>query len=193
MSPDMDIDSPRLQPSAQKIVDEEIKEWLFVVYFKQKNADQYFLAMELRDAIIHLRGEGAFVAVPFYQANTDPVGPHPMGSYEIWVPRETFASVFSYICRNRGGLSVLVHPLTKEQRRDYESRACWMGSPLPLDLSVLSCPLLETEPHNYPNLKFGYSGTGNSQLLSPDSRKIMGQNVEKLLKTEKGAARAPLD
>lgn len=28
----------------------------------------------------------------------------PVGSYEIWVPAESFGSVFSYLCLNRGDL-----------------------------------------------------------------------------------------
>lgn len=86
----------------------------------QKNADQHFAALELRDAVLRLRRDGAFVAVPLFRVNTEPMGPHPMGtwnfkcsslrlnsplgSYEIWVPAETFSSVFSYLCMNRGDL-----------------------------------------------------------------------------------------
>lgn len=90
------------------------------IYFAQKNADQHHSALELRDAILRLRRDGAFVAVPLFRVNTEPMGPHPIGeqltrhtsmvlnhvkgSFEIWVPAETFASVFSYLCLNRGNL-----------------------------------------------------------------------------------------
>jgi len=49
--------------------------------------------------------------------NLEPMGPHPVGSFEIWCPSESFASVFSYLCMNHGELSILIHPLTKEQVR----------------------------------------------------------------------------
>ncbi|KAE9395980.1 hypothetical protein BT96DRAFT_125349 [Gymnopus androsaceus JB14] len=161
----------RCKPSTnlQDVLDSEIKEWHFHIYFMQKNADQHFAALELRDAVLRLRRDGAFVAVPLFRVNTEPMGPHPMGSYEIWAPAETFSSVFSYLCMNRGDLSILVHPLTREERRDHEYR-------LPLQ---------------YPSLKLGYSSA--TPNLSLDDRRRLGANVENILKHERGAARAPTD
>jgi len=66
--------------------------------------------------VLRLRRDGAFIAVPLFRVNMDPMGPHPVGSYEIWVPQETFNAVFSYLCMNRGNLSILVHPLTRDPR-----------------------------------------------------------------------------
>ncbi|KAE9408687.1 hypothetical protein BT96DRAFT_1099783 [Gymnopus androsaceus JB14] len=149
------------------------------------------LALELRDAVLRLRRDGAFVAVPYFRTNTEPSGPHPIGSYEIWVPSETFSSAFFYICENRGELSVLVHPLSKDQRRDYGPRACWMGPPLPLDISAIPSRPLENTPMYYPSLKLGHSAHG--PVLTLDDRKRLGQNVENILKNEREAARAPLD
>ncbi|TCD67999.1 hypothetical protein EIP91_011668 [Steccherinum ochraceum] len=99
----------------KEVVDSEIKEWHFHIYFHQRNADEHHAALELRDAVLRLRRDGAFVAVPLFRVNTDPIGPHPVGSYEIWSPSESFAAVFSYLSLNRGNLSILVHPLTREQ------------------------------------------------------------------------------
>ncbi|KAH8100274.1 DOPA-like domain-containing protein [Cristinia sonorae] len=104
------------QTDLKEVVDSEIKEWHFHIYFHQRNADEHHAALELRDAVLRLRRDGAFVAVPLFRVNVDPIGPHPVGSYEIWCPSESFASVFSYLCMNRGNLSILVHPLTTEQR-----------------------------------------------------------------------------
>ena len=39
-------------------------------------------ALALRDAVLRLRRDGAFVAVPLYRVNEQPMGPHPAGSYE---------------------------------------------------------------------------------------------------------------
>ncbi|GAB1517100.1 hypothetical protein RhiTH_000143 [Rhizoctonia solani] len=47
------------------------------IYFLQRNAAQHAAALALRDAILRLRRDGAFVAVPLYRVNTAPVGPHP--------------------------------------------------------------------------------------------------------------------
>ncbi|KAJ4493379.1 DOPA-like domain-containing protein [Lentinula lateritia] len=185
----MDIDT-KPSNNLQDVLENEIKEWHFHIYFAQKNADQHYAALELRDAVLRLRRDGAFVAVPLFRVNTEPMGPHPIGSYEIWVPAETFSSVFSYLCMNRGNLSVLVHPLTRDERLDHEFRSAWLGPSLPLDLSTL--PLRSDEiPLQYPSLRLGYSSA--TTPLSLDDRRRLGANVENLLKNEKGAARAPAD
>ncbi|ESK92867.1 dopa -dioxygenase [Moniliophthora roreri MCA 2997] len=168
----------------------QLREWHFHIYFYQKNAEEHHAALELRDAVLRLRRDGAFVAVPLFRVNTDPIGPHPVGSYEIWVPAETFSSVFSYLCMNRGNLSILVHPLTREHRADHEIRNAWIGPSFPLDLSTLP---LQTEelPLQYPSLGLGYSS--KQPPLSLEMRKRLGANVENILKGEKEAARAPVD
>ncbi|KAK7688893.1 hypothetical protein QCA50_007584 [Cerrena zonata] len=48
------------------------------IYFHQRNADEHHAALELRDAVLRLRRDGAFVAVPLFRVNTDPIGPHPV-------------------------------------------------------------------------------------------------------------------
>ncbi|KAH8995808.1 DOPA-like domain-containing protein [Lactarius hatsudake] len=180
MSPPIDL---------QEVLESEIKEWHFHIYFHQKNEQEHQAALQLRDAVLRLRRDGAFVAVPLWRVNLAPIGPHPVGSYEIWCPSESFASVFSYLCMNRGDLSVLIHPLTKEERKDHEVRNAWIGPSFPLDLSVLSKS--ETVPLQYPSLKLGYSS--ESPQLSLEARKRLGANVEKTLEGEKEAAKAPLD
>jgi len=174
----------------KEVVDSEIKEWHFHIYFHQRNADEHQAALELRDAVLRLRRDGAFVAVPLFRVNTDPIGPHPVGCYEIWCPSESFASVYSYLCLNRGNLSILVHPLTREERKDHELRNAWIGPSFPLDLSTL--PVKSDEiPLQYPSLKLGYSSAGPS--LSLDDRRKLGARIEHILKSEKEAARAPSD
>jgi DOPA 4,5-dioxygenase len=84
------------------------------------------------------------------------MGPHLIGSYEIWVPIESFSDFYQWIVLNRGNLSVLVHPLTRFEVTDHTSRAVWFGDKLPLDVSVLT-PELEVVPFQYPELKLGYS------------------------------------
>ncbi|KAI0315650.1 DOPA-like domain-containing protein [Amylostereum chailletii] len=172
----------------EQVLDSEIKEWHFHIYFHQNNADEHQAALELRDAVLRLRRDGAFVAVPLYRVNTSPMGPHPVGSYEIWCPSESFASLFSYLCINRGELSILVHPLTREERLDHDTRKAWIGPSYPLDLSVL--PVKSEEiPLQYASLKLGYSSTGPT--LSLEDRKKIGAHVENVLKSEKEAAKAP--
>ncbi|KAH0584547.1 hypothetical protein H2248_010078 [Termitomyces sp. 'cryptogamus'] len=170
----------------EEVLRDEIKEWHFHIYFHQKNTVSHLAALELRNAVLRLRRDGAFVAVPLFRVNTEPMGPHPIGSYEIWVPSETFASVFSYLCQHHGDLSILVHPLTRDQRTDHEFRNAWIGPSLPLDLSTL--PLRSDEiPLQYPSLHLGYS---SKPQFSLEERRKLGVNIERLLEHEKEAARA---
>ncbi|KAG8696376.1 hypothetical protein FRC08_007188 [Ceratobasidium sp. 394] len=160
------------------------------IYFLQRNSRQHAAALALRDAVLRLRRDGAFVAVPLYRVNTAPIGPHPAGSYEIWVPSESFVSVYSYLCQHRGELSILVHPLTREERKDHEFRNSWMGPSFPLDLDTL--PIRSEEiPLQYPLLKLGYSS-----IITPptiEQRKAAGRKIEETLRREKEAAPAPSD
>ncbi|CAE6479228.1 unnamed protein product [Rhizoctonia solani] len=63
----------------ERVVEGEIREWHFHIYFLQRNAAQHAAALALRDAILRLRRDGAFVAVPLYRVSTTPIGPHPVG------------------------------------------------------------------------------------------------------------------
>ncbi|KAJ3480390.1 hypothetical protein NLI96_g8392 [Meripilus lineatus] len=199
------------QTDLKEVLESEVKEWHFHIYFHQRNADEHHEALQLRDAVLRLRRDGAFVAVPLFRVNVDPIGPHPVGSYEIWCPSESFASVFSYLCINRGNLSILVHPLTKEERKDHETRNAWIGPSFPLDLSTL--PIRSNQvPLQYPTLseplppnktrdrpltffpthvELGYSNANPG--LSLEERKTIGANIENILKGEKEAAKAPSD
>ncbi|KAI9570778.1 DOPA-like domain-containing protein [Boletus coccyginus] len=172
----------------EQVVNAEIKEWHFHIYFHQDNAEEHHAALELRDAVLRLRRDGAFVAVPLFRVNTGPMGPHPVGSYEIWVPSTSFAPVFSYLCQHRGDLSILLHPLTREERKDHQMRSAWLGPSYPLDLSRLPV-LADHVPLQYPSLKLGYSAPGPDFTL--EERRRIGANVERILRGEKEAARAP--
>ncbi|KAK0462634.1 DOPA-like domain-containing protein, partial [Desarmillaria tabescens] len=158
------------------------------IYFHQTNAAEHHFALELRDAVLRLCRDGAFVAVPLFQVNTDANGPRPVGSYEIWVPVESFASVFSFIVKNHGKLSVLIHPLTMDEREDHEHRTAWIGQPFPLDLSWV-VERLDSVPLQYPTLKMGYSSTVPPVTLK--QRREDGAKIANLLRKDKLAARPP--
>jgi len=134
----------------------EIKEFHFHIYFFQSNPTQRAAALALRDEVIRLREAGYFHAVPLATYNDAPRGPHPVGSYEVWCPREKFSRTYSFFARNRGELSVLVHPLTRREVLDHTVRAAWLGPPFPLDLANLR-ELLPQVPAQYPELGLGYS------------------------------------
>jgi len=183
----LDLSDPSSNPPTDvtRVLRDEIKEWHFHIYFLLNNHTQAVSALKLRDAVLTLRKEGVFVAVPLFRVNTTPIGPHPVGSYEIWCPKESFASVFSYLSLHRGDLSVLIHPLTKQERADHENRNAWMGPSFPLNLDVL--PLASKEvPSQYHSLKLGYS----SEAKKPDrgDLKKEGKRIEEILKGEPEAA-----
>jgi hypothetical protein len=62
-------DLPPILPS-EKLAD---------IYFHQKNQGEHRAALDLRDAVLRLRRDGAFVAVPLFRVNEQPMGPHPVG------------------------------------------------------------------------------------------------------------------
>ena len=64
--------------------------------------------------------------------NTFPIGPHPAGSFEVWVPIEYLPHFMSFVLYNRGDLTVLVHPLGKTEIRDHTLDAMWLGNSYPL-------------------------------------------------------------
>ena len=49
------------------------------IYFLQRNKEQHEAALALRDAVLRLRRDGAFIAVPLFRVNTEPIDPHPAG------------------------------------------------------------------------------------------------------------------
>ncbi|RUS29214.1 DOPA-like domain-containing protein [Jimgerdemannia flammicorona] len=136
--------------------EEEIKEFHFHVYFFQNNEENRKSAEELREKILKLVDKGFFHIVPLWRINQQPIGPHTIGSYEVWAPKEHFSRAYSWFLLHRGVHSVLIHPLTREARRDHHERAAWLGTPVPLDLSQLPVFTIEL-PLQYPELKLGYS------------------------------------
>lgn len=112
---------------------------------------------------------------------------------KVWVPDSSFSDVFFYLATNRGSLSVLVHPLTHEQRRDHEHRNAWLGTPWPLYLDSL--PRGDDgdgPPLQYPELGLGWS-TSPAREVSLEERRRRGAEVERLLAGDPEAAPAPED
>ncbi|KAM0264924.1 hypothetical protein ACHAQJ_000440 [Trichoderma viride] len=183
--------TPRPQDDLQTVVETRTREWHFHIYFLLQSPTETAAALALRDAVLRLRRDGAFVAVPLHRVNKYPIGPHPAGSYEIWVPDSSFSDVFFYLATNRGNLSVLIHPLTSQQRRDHETRNGWLGTPWPIYLDGLPRESDEV-PLQYPELGLGWS-TAPEEEISLDERRKKGAKVEALLAKDPEAAPAPVD
>ena len=67
----------------------------------------------------------------------EPVGPHPVGMYQVAFAIEEFRRLVPWLMLNRDGLDVLVHPLTDDSVTDHTQFALWLGTPLPLRIEVL--------------------------------------------------------
>ena len=66
-----------------------------------------------------------------------PIGPHPMGSYQIAFAPDLFAEIVPWLALNRRGLTVFIHPETGDHVTDHSDYAIWLGEQREVDLSVL--------------------------------------------------------
>ncbi|KAK4927593.1 hypothetical protein LTR28_005903, partial [Elasticomyces elasticus] len=89
------------------------------IYFQQTNPDEVTFAKELWERI---RRE--FPELRIYPVFDRPIGPHPIGMFEvnIFTPAQ-FGAFVSWLVVNRGPLSALVHPNTDDEERDHTQRA----------------------------------------------------------------------
>ena len=126
-----------------------ILEFHFHIYFEGREKE----ALELWSLI--KRKSTFFTAIPL-RMNREAVGPHPVPSYEVWVPQESFAAFYSFILQHRGNLTVFIHPLTRNELLDHTDRATFIGKPYELHLARLSVEL-DHLPLQYPELGLGYS------------------------------------
>lgn len=162
--------------------DVTIKEWHFHVYWPIDCSEARAAAWTLREELIHAVASRTFVVicngvsrdilstlteasearVPRF--NENPVGPHPVGSFEIWCPAEYLAPVLAWLMQRRRGLTMLLHPLGDDGRctggevEDHSLHAMWLGEPLRLNLAVLKEQ--GGDGRQYPELGLGYSASG---------------------------------
>jgi len=151
--------------------DPEIKEWHFHTYWLLNNQNEEQKALNVRSLIIDQVRAKYFVVVcngvtsemipglnetniPLF--NTHPIGPHPCGSFETWVPKEYISEALSFFTLNRSGLSILIHPLTRHELEDHTTRSMFLGPSYRLNLDILD-PVMDHTPLEYPELGLGYS------------------------------------
>ena len=107
-----------------------IDSWHFHVYFDASSRDA---AWALRETV-QLELADRMALGRFHE---QPVGPHPMWSYQLAVPAAHFAHVMAWLALNRGALDVFVHPNTDDELRDHRDSAIWLGHSHALNLAAL--------------------------------------------------------
>ena len=67
-----------------------------------------------------------------------PVGPHPDWSCQLAFRPALFGELVPWLALQRGGLVVLIHPITDNELLDHRDRALWLGAVRPLKWETLS-------------------------------------------------------
>lgn len=117
----------------------------FHTYFLQRNKVHVEEIKELRKLIENEIENGVLHECSLNKLNMEPLGPHPIGSFETCCNATSLDAAVSFFMQNRRHFSVLLHPLTTEQLVDHRDRAMWMGMPQQLDLGFLQPVLLKVD------------------------------------------------
>lgn len=67
-----------------------------------------------------------------------PVGPHPVNSCQITVPRGRFEEVMLWLMENRQGLDVFIHPDGEDDLASHRDHAIWLGQSYQLKLEIFT-------------------------------------------------------
>jgi aromatic ring-cleaving dioxygenase len=57
--------------------------------------------------------------------------------YELAFTGDQFAAVVPWLTLNRGGLSILVHPITDDPVADHEVSPLWLGDAVAVDVEFI--------------------------------------------------------
>ena len=108
------------------------------------HAHIYFNSPEERKAAVDLQAQIAALKLKtlrVYDLIDRAIGPHPVPMFEADFELQDFAAIVPWLMYNRGGLSILVHPLTEPELpnalKDHTLRPLWLGKELELKLDIL--------------------------------------------------------
>lgn len=95
------------------------------------HAHVYFDGAAQRDTALALREQiSQRFSVTLGRVHDRPVGPHARAMYQVAFDVASFGKFVPWLMLNRQGLTVLVHPNTRDERRDHLVHALWMGEML---------------------------------------------------------------
>ena len=95
------------------------------------HAHIYFDGPAQRETALALREQiGARFRVRLGNVHDRLVGPHAQAMYQVSFDVASFGNFVPWLMLNRQGLTVLVHPNTRDERRDHLVHALWMGEVL---------------------------------------------------------------
>ena len=97
------------------------------------HAHIYFDGPAQRETAMALREQiGERFGVALGRVHDGLVGPHARAMYQVAFDVASFGNFVPWLMLNRQGLTVLVHPNTRDSRRDHLTHALWMGEVLPI-------------------------------------------------------------
>lgn len=91
-------------------------------------------AVVLRGRVLDELGQFPIFVSPLVDKK---VGPHPTPMFEICFSTDLMEKIRTWLIRNRGRLTVLVHAVTGDDPKDHSEGAQWLGDPVELDFSKL--------------------------------------------------------
>ena len=95
------------------------------------HAHIYFDGPAQRETALALREQiGQRFGVTLGRVHDGLVGPHARAMYQVAFDVASFGNFVPWLMLNRQGLTVLVHPNTRDTRRDHLTHALWMGEVL---------------------------------------------------------------
>ena len=113
------------------------------------HAHIYFDGTAQRETAMTLREQiGERFGVTLGRVHDRLVGPHARTMYQVAFDVAAFGNFVPWLMLNRQGLTVLVHPNTRDTRRDHLVHALWMGEVL--DIVRPEMLGLEDEPEQAP-------------------------------------------
>jgi DOPA 4,5-dioxygenase len=120
--------------------------WHAHIYYDEQSWDD---AQRLHQEFSELLASGTFADLVLVgQMYERGVGPHLKPQFEIQFYESAVPRITAIL--ERTGLTSLVHPLTDDDLADHTTLAHWIGTPEPLDESVLDPP-----GHNQGIARFG--------------------------------------